>query len=83
MFRFMQPLKIPLQVRESRQAVVHRHRCGLGGFATAAVWAEIMVAAMAPRAENSWQILQTVNSFFLIFKQIQIRRFQNYIVYLI
>ena len=39
--------------RESRHAVVHRHCCGPGGFATAAIRAEIAVAAMAPRAENS------------------------------
>ena len=41
-------------------AVVHRHRCGLGGLAIAAMRAEITVAAMAPRAENSRQILQTL-----------------------
>ena len=41
----------------SRHAVVHRHRCGLGGFAIAAILAEIAVAAMALRAENSWQNL--------------------------
>ena len=61
MFRFMQP--IPLQI--SCPAVVHRHRCGLGGLATAAMRAEIAVAAMAPRAENSVaNPSNSVNSFF-------------------
>ena len=38
--------------RESRQAVVHGHFCGLGGFATATIRAEITVAAMAASAEG-------------------------------
>ena len=46
--------------RESRQAVVHRHRCRLGGCAITAILAEIAVAALALRAENSWQILQSL-----------------------
>ena len=44
-------------VKAGSAAVVHRHPCGLGGFAIAAILAEIAVAAMALRKKNSWQNL--------------------------
>ena len=54
--------------RQSRHAVVHRHCCGPGGLAIAAMQAEIVVAAMAQRAENSWQ--KSFNLFKFIFVNI-------------
>ena len=54
MFRFMQPLKIPLKESLGRQWQFFTdmmHPYGLGGFAIAASGRD-RGAAMAPRAEN-------------------------------
>ena len=62
-------IKFYNQITESRQAVVHRHRCGLGGFAIAAILAEIAVAATEQRAENSksFKLCKLNFSYFLKF----------------
>ena len=81
----LQPLKIPLQESLGRQwhcgSCSYWHQYGLGGFAIAASGRD-RGAAMAPRAENLWQILQSLKFIFLYFIKINydVLKFIIYII---